>query len=310
MEVDFGGGGPVIGQCTDEGDVSASAMVSGLKKFERLTLYDSSLVNISNRLESQFSTLQSYKIADPIGGAILLSSNQTADPGTHLPSVCTDMQTMSNVLREGGWNILNVGYSLKKSTFLSYLDSLHQVHRLEEYSVFLLYYTGHGIAQGVVLNDGGMVPYSHIVTTVSSIPCLKEKPKIFIFDSCREKGSSADSPAGNYVTMKNQFCMEIEDAVDQDRRNSGSTPYPPPHTLLCFSAAEGMPSLMDKVEGSFYTLALSHAFKQFGHYLSFPEIITQVSGGTKEIVRSLEKDHQQHPIFMSTLDKQLVLDCK
>ena len=217
------------------------------------------------------------------------------------------MQTMYNALKDREWDILRVGNSLEKNTFLSHLDELQQDERLLEYSVFLLYYTGHGIAQGVVLNDGGMVSYSQIVTTVSDIPCLKEKPKIFIFDSCR---SISVTSQGGLVTRKNQFRRDIEDAFDMDRRNFGSMPYPPPHTLLCFSAAEGTSSLMDTVEGSFYTLALSHAFKQFGHYLSFPEIITQVNGGTKEIVESLKEEYDQHPIFMSTLEKQLVLTCK
>ena len=80
----YAGSASVIGQCTDSGDVSSAVMVSGRKrKYDQLALYDSSLIKrrtISNRLESHFNTLHSYKMAEPIGCAILLSSDRTADP--------------------------------------------------------------------------------------------------------------------------------------------------------------------------------------------------------------------------------------
>ena len=81
--------------------------------------------------------------------------------------------------------------------------------------------------------------------------------------------------------------------------------YPPPHTMICFSAAEGRASYMTTYEGSFYTLALSHALRQFGQHLTVAEIITQVNGGTTEVASCYGQF--QHPIFMTNLEKQLVL---
>ena len=296
---------------------SALCTLNMRRRMESLSLYDGSLgkthkqpLSLSDSFKERFNTLQSYKVTEPIGCAMLLSSNQTSDPKTpRLPAVCTDMGTMSTLLANKGWDILCKDYYVDKNRFLSRLDSLANLP-LDKYSVFLFYYTGHGLAEGVILNDSGEIPYADIVTKVSAIHCLRNKPKIFIFDSCRYEGGSASQP-GNHspacsVTSKTQFHKEIQQQHQEEVKNRD--PYPPRHTLLCFSAAMGTFSLMDRAEGSFYTLAFSHAFRQLGHYLSFPEIITQVNGGTKAILYSM--DQEQHPVFISTLEKQLVLSSK
>ena len=239
---------------------------------------------------------------------MLLSSNQTKDPGTLLPSVCVDMDRMSTTLANKGLDIICRADCLDKNRFFGHLDSLNNLP-LDRYSVFLFYYTGHGLSEGVVLNDSGVIPYADIVTKVSASPCLQDKPKIFIFDSCRNttyKRQPGNYSPADYVTSKNQF--EFHKGIQQFRElevRSRQEPYPPPHTLICFSATVGTPSFMDGEEGSFYTLALSHAFSQFGHYRSFPEIIAQVNASVREILHS--KNQEQHPVFISTLEKQLVL---
>ncbi len=146
----------------------------------------------------------------------------------------------------------------------------------------------------MVLNDNHLVKYSEIVKTVSADPHLKNKPKIFIFDSSR-----THEEGGTYYT-------QIEEMYNQESEFDDS--YPPPHTMICFSAAEGRASYMAKLEGSLYTLTLSHALRQFSQHFTVAEIITQVNGGTREVAKCYGQ--QQHPIFMSNLEKQLVLSGK
>ena len=308
MEMDFGGS-RASEECSGAGDINMGAMLAHGSKFSRLSLYNR---NISRSFEAEFNSVKSYKVKEPIGYALLLYSNQTTESKSELDSVQVDIANMSDVLTRKRWMVTCAPYPLDKPSLMYELHKLNDLAmetelygepRLGDYSLFLLYYTGHGNAEGVVLNDGQLVPYAEIVTRVSSIDCLRDKPKIFIFDSCQEK-QAMSLHFGNFTTKH----PTLESVYQQNKELF--KPYPPAHTLLCFSACEGLTSLMDKNEGSYYTLALSHALRQFGDRLSLPEIITQVNGGTKAVVSSSSHGRElQQPMFKSTLEKQLVLSC-
>ena len=260
---------------------------------------------------SSMNCLKRYEISEPIGCAMLLSNDGTPASPNDLPSVGKDVGAVAGAVQNGGWDVVCRASKLHSGTLLDYLSALGkedqlrylglQMRDLAEYSVFMLYYTGHGIAEGVVLNDGVLVPYQEIVTKVAEVPCLSQKPKLFVFDSCRKKNKSH-----GFVASKNLFSRDLE--IHHERLKNQS--YPPSHTVICFSAAEGRPSFQSKIEGSFYTLALSHVLEKFGSELSFHEIITQVNGRTREMAMQNNKD--QIPIFKSNLEKLLVLnsECK
>ncbi len=237
-----------------------------------------------------------------MGCAMLFSSSKM---NAEYETVCTDMEEISRSLEGAGWDLLCKSYRVTKHDLLPKLQNLGATSvfsrssnrwcHVQDYSVFLLYYTSHGQARGVVLNDGHHVKYSRIVKTVSANPHLQNKPKIFIFDSNREQKSEGRS-----------YYAQIEEIYNQESEFDES--YPPPHTMICFSAAEGRASYMTKLEESFYTLTLSHALRQFSQHFTVAEIITQVNRGTREVAKCYGQ--QQHPIFMSNLEKQLVLSGK
>lgn len=330
MEVDSAVLGPLISPSPSTGTVSVSQQCTegatslqatspttlSWSRSQRLCLFNKKLSgSLAEQICSTMNCLKRYEVNEPIGCAMLLSSDGTPESPGDLTSVVTDMEAISRALEVGGWDIICKTSKLHSLTLREQLSDLgkekqlrslgRQTRDLEDYSVFMLYYTGHGTADGVVLNDGKLVHYQDIVNKVAEVPCLSEKPKLFLFDSCRKKKTDQYERA-SFVTPKNlHYTRDFENTRRRDQQNSHRS-YPPSHTMVCFSAAEDRPSFQDKVEGSFYTLALSHALGQFGKEWSFQEIITQVNGGTKEVARSYNAE--QTPNFQSNLEKLLVLN--
>ena len=303
-------------QCTEDMEDTSPRPTVGptMLRNYRLCMFDRNNVppSLSEQVRSTMNCLKRYEVSDPIGCAILLSSDGTPASPNDLTSVEKDVDTIAGALRMGGWDVICRVSKLRSGTLREHLTALRkgrylglQMRDLEEYSVFMLYYTGHGKAEGVVLNDGVLVPYQEIVTKVGEVPCLSQKPKLFVFDSCRKKKMNQNHRA-DFVASKNLFSNDLE--IHHKQLQNSFQSYPPSHTVICFSAAEGRPSFQDKIEGSFYTLALSHALRQFGSDFSFHEIITQVNGGTHQVARVYGED--QTPIFKSNLEKLLVLDSK
>ena len=313
MEVDLVEHTPPFGsmQCT-ESQSDLKYALSTMRPTARLSLYDKSFEAHNNPskptslLESVSSSLKVYEVKEPIGCAVVLGRDCN-----DLPSVRKDVDIINGLLSEGGWDVIYKNCELKHRTLVNLLEDLEkgnhlgrQERDLDEYSMFMLYYSGHGNAEGVVLNDNQLFSYKEIVTQVSKVPCLHKRPKIFIFDSCREHGKTGHQP-NTHAKQKNPFHEDI--SMVHEQQSSSIYGYPPPHTLICFSAAEGRGSYMGN-EGSYYTLVLSHALRQFGRNHSFLEVITQVNGGTRLVAEEQQKT--QNPIFRSNLEMQLVLNCE
>ena len=286
-------------------------------------------INISHLIDDQ-RQIKKYEIEEPIGFAVLLGSdrNGTEEPTT---CVCKDLILMARSLKAcpGKWEISSP--CIREGTHDVILtpgrlreiieDLTNSPTRFAPFSCFLFYYSGHGISSGVVLCDGNTVSYKSIVESLC-IPALKDKPKIFIFDSCRH-----DSDIENYEEAAGEWSNEegtegksgipnFHEHIDlkfQKEKNHG---YPPPNTGIYFSAADGMPCVGYHGIGSIYTLQLSHALPQFCSALSFCEIMTQVNGMTVRISEACLNDNKernrrvQQPVHYSTLNKLLVLSGK
>ena len=258
---------------------------------------------ITNFLESNFNSLDKYTVKEPVGYALLMCCKGPKKSTLLSPAVYHDVDHMTAALNHSGWTTLPIKSMLNRDMLLLHvLDRLSLV-KLEPFSVFLLYYSGHGNHEGVILDDGSIISYSEIVQHVASIDVLKNKPKIFIFDCCRVNQYQPNhSPVHGLP-----FHQEIEQRWAVEKRNSLSG-YPPPHSLICYSATDYCSSELSEDEGSFYTLTLAHALKQFGKHFSILEIMTQVNGVTHLVAEHFKCG--QRPIFISSLDKHLVLSGK
>ena len=285
------GNGPVVGQT--------------FRDARFLEVYNN-LVSVDYGIQEESGIVPCYEVRKPIGYALLLGCDRTPDDPQFL-LIRQDLVLMEETLSDGGWVVsnpcLNAG-SLNLTACNDYLNSLKDDRSLmlDKYSCFMFYYSGHGISEGLLLSDGRCIPYEEIVTRISSIPALVNKPKIFIFDSCRTAIDRKKESQGiwNYLPFNKSIDLRHNEQKMRD--------YPPPHTVISFSACEGMASFLDDDSGSFYTRDLSNKLKQYGKLLSFGEILTLVNGGAALLAQGAKKE--QRPVTYSSLDRLLVLNCE
>jgi len=123
------------------------------------------------------------------------------------------------------------------------------------------------------------------------IPDLQDKPKLFVFDSCRFDSDNKyeDEDLEDKSGTPFYKCIDLQ---YQKERNKGEG-YPPQNTAICFSAADGMPGWGYQGVGSIYTLQFSHALPEFCQTVSFCEIMTHVNGMTVNISRAYMYDEEE-----------------
>ena len=285
-------------------------------------------IDLSHLIDDQ-RQIRKYEIKEPIGFAILLGSDRN---GTEEPTTCVrhDLTLMARSLKAcpGKWKISSPCIKEGSHDVILTRDRLHEIiedlknspTQFAPYSCFLFYYSGHGISSGVVLCDGKVVSYKSIVESLC-IQALKDKPKIFVFDSCRhdsdienyEEAGGLSKDEGIEGKSGIPFHKHIDLKFQEVKKEEG---YPPENTGIYFSAADGMPGFGYEGIGSIYTLQLSHALPQFCQALSFCEIMTQVNGMTVRISQlrlndDKEKNQRvQQPVCYSTLNKLLILSGK
>lgn len=256
----------------------------------------------------------SYDIKEPVGYALLLGCDTTPSQQHPSPSVREDLNSMEDTLKRIDWKTYNPCLDGTCAIDLT-IDSCEQIinnletPELSRYSCFMLYYSGHGVGNGIVGSNGRIVPYKDIVTKISCLKVVEGKPKIFIFDCCRKKAEKEMENLQNQLNKLNlSYNEEIEDHLRQDQLTNV---YPPPDSILCFSACEHSPAdhTVDKTKGSYFTMKLCHTLFHFGRQLPFMEIVTQVYGGTVAISANVFGVGQQ-PVVCSTLNKRLVLNRK
>ena len=310
----------VAEQCSETGTIvdycNSVSLGLGISSFYNVydkNSTDTSSTNrgITNFLESKFRSLEKYEVKEPLGYGLLMGCKgpDSENSSSLSPAVYRDVSNMEEALKKSGsWTTQPIRSELKRNILQNVLDRL-RTKDFGDFSVFLLFYSGHGNCNGVVLDDSCTFFYSKIVECVASIDSLKNKPKIFIFDCCR--GYQDQQCTDQHQNSLN--CLPFYQELQQRHCSANSKGYPPPHTLICYSATDNCYSQLHSEQGSFYTIALSHALKQFGKHFSLIEIITQVNGYTRAVnEHCFDKNSQdyvdQRPIFMSNLDKHLVLN--
>lgn len=257
--------------------------------------------------------IRSYVIKEPVGYALLLGCETHTSQEHPSPSVREDINSMENTLKKLDWKVYSPCVDGTRTIDLT-VDSCEQIinnlesPELNECSCFMLYYSGYGVASGVVGSSGRVVTYKDIVTKLSGLATIEGKPKIFIFDCCRNKAQKEmENLQNQFGKMNLSYNEELEDRLRQDRSTND---YPPPDCVLCFSACEGSTGHMTyKMNGSYFTRKLCHTLLHFGQRLPFTEIMTQVYGGTVGVSMNVFGVGQQ-PVLCSTLNRSLVLSRK
>ena len=249
-----------------------------------------------------------YKIQNPIGYALLLGCSAHSASQNHStgfgspPSVREDLAMMENTLKKMDWGVYSPCLDETGAAELTG-DSCEQIvnnlerEELEKHSCFMLYYSGYGVANGIMGTNGKVVPYRDIVNKIGHLDVITSKPKIFIFDCHRYDDPKVLNNLQNQGDMS--YGQQLEECLRQDQLVDS---YPPPDCILCYSACEGT----EPTVGSFFTTELCRSLQQFGQKLPFVEIITLVNRGTANVLGSVF-ELGQRPFYCSTLTRNLVL---
>lgn len=268
------------------------------------------------REERERKCIMRYMMNKPVGFALLLgcesaSGKSKSDQRTLMTCVRKDLLMMREALESHKWKVWcpclddkSGKVSLSGEQLEDIIRDLRNNATLSQYSCFLFYYTGHGTPSGILLDGEETVAYSDLVSTIYSITFLKDKPKIVLFDTCRQfltqepQALEPQALPANFE-CKGKFGEEIREQCKIAEL---------PDMDVCFSACEGKLAVAIPYAGSIFTIQLANALREFSDKMSFSEIMTQVKGGTKRL--SLAICRPQQPICYDGLNGQLFLSSK
>lgn len=235
--------------------------------------------------------IKRYYITPPLGYALLLGSSRYA--ASNLRCVEKDLQSMEEALREGGWDVGKpCGCYTEKDGYEKTVQMLREKD-LKKYSCFMVYYSGHGCPEGMLLQPNyDLVPFKDVVDMVVRLDNFDGKPKILIFDCCRENGNHAHENMGptqsNFRTLGENFAEMYND------------------TIICFACSNNTASLTAHEDGSIFTQHFAKKLRLFGKDLSFVDLLSQAKGDTFNVAREMFNMSQQ-PVSYSGLNAQLLL---
>ncbi len=270
-------------------------------EYKRLTSYTNNQSLIRREGISVYESLVKeegilhYDIScSPVGYAALFCNDITSPHDTGPLPVDIDLGLMSRALHKCEWSVQNFppvpSMSLNdcKERLKAIIDGNYN-----GYSCFMFYYSGHGTSKGLLLSDGCRMPYVDIVHGITSINSLAGKPKIFIFDSCREVSKKSG-------IFKNLF-RKTDDETDTQN-------YVPADSLICFATSDGTESFSGDHIGSFFTAELSKKLKMFWNKLTFTEIVTLAHGCTTQLAH--RQRIEQQPVMYNGLNRLLLFGGK
>ena len=233
-------------------------------------------------LDKDRKFLKRYMMKPPMGYALLLGCKQYDDTDQPLLCVDKDLNSMTKVLNEIGIEEANSGSRTTKEDYERMKHSLLSKKDLNKYSCFMLYYSGHGSPDGLLLYPNHEVPFKHVLEMVQGIPALHGKPKILIFDCCR--GNDDCNTAGLDFMESSTFGDMI----------------------VCFACTHNAVSINVVLDGSVFTQHFVVALREFRHETSFVDLLDQAKGNTFQVVRSLF-DRRQQAVSYNYLNAQLML---
>lgn len=264
-----------------------------------------------DKLLSEINCVTQYEMTEPLGFAVL-TGNSCQPDGVVSQFAKIDLELMERTLDRSDWGIytpcsLYDDIMFDHSVFETTIDHLSRNEGLGNYSCFLFYYTGHGVDREIVAGNGERIPYWDVVHRLSELPalCDTNKPKIFIFDTCR--GIEKVDP--NFEIKDGSRCMQVLYWYDESKQGYDESKIA--DTIVCFAACLGGESIALEANrsgyrsGSIYTMQLAHAIQRHRATLSFSQIVTIAQRGTVLVSRALDRCHQ--PEYRSSLTQLLYL---
>ncbi|CAG2175176.1 unnamed protein product [Oppiella nova] len=153
---------------------------------------------------------------------------------------------------------------------------------------FIMMFTGHGFDGKITSNDNyehDVLPIQHALDVFSEKNCsaLQSKPKVFLFNCCREKPN-------------HQTPAKIVDGTWKNKNK---------RTFITYSCARGYLAYCNgNAKYTYFGRALSHTMAQFASYKSLDEIIKKTTARLEidlQVVREMDPtdDNQHNPEFQT-----------
>ena len=239
--------------------------------------------------------LKRYMIKPPLGYALLLGSSQYDAAREPLLCVKTDLDSMQEVLSSKGWDVeVPYGSFTSREDYEAAVQKLRGKQDLGKYSCFMLYFSGHGMPEGLLLQENSLVPFKAVIDMVQDIQALRGKPKILIFDCCR--GREGLGGGGGWQTSGNPNVRKLGENFTDTHHDM----------IVCFACSHNTESISAVTHGSLFTQHFVIAMRQFSQHISFVEVLDQAKGGTLHIAREVFKTNQQS-VSYNGLNAQLLL---
>ena len=122
---------------------------------------------------------------EPIACCCLVA-NSGENTKSPLHSISNDLQFVSTTFKRVGAEIMfEQRYKGMELQDVENLLTKLKTTSLKKCPCFVFYYTGHGKDCGIQLDADSTFPFLDIIGTITSLPDLAGKPKVFIFDCCR-----------------------------------------------------------------------------------------------------------------------------
>jgi len=220
----------------------------------------------------------------PIGEYCVIG-NRGDNTGKPLSATKKDVDMMAGTLKRLGMKpVVEKHYS--KMTAAEVINFLNQLKaaNLSRCRCFVFYYTGHGKDCGIHLDDNSTYPFILIVDSIMSLPDLKGRPKVFLFDCCRAYD-------GN---------VHVDDCKDRHVVESYTD------CIIAYSCSKGEKAYITtnhSVFTKYLCLTLSSRYRQW----PLVSILTQSSRLTQ---KTMDGFFTQTPQVILRLQKQLYFCCK
>nr|XP_002123720.1 caspase-6-like isoform X1 [Ciona intestinalis] len=248
----------------------------------------------------EISINESYKIDyshEKIGLAVVFLSEMKSDSPETKKALLEDYEDFKKLFADMRFDVKSYSGEMKFSTVVENLEAvLEEIQRNPLISCFICMFIGHGGPGFINTADGKLDIHENILSKFMPQDCLKGKPKIFIFQTCRGTRHNFDSLAcSGTLTVPTVLNPEGSDM------------------LLCYASWQGFVSycVNTKGKGTCYLQELHSMLRKFAdgtnHLIDILTVLNrQVS--SSPIMNSQRTDYfYQMPSFESSLRKKLFL---
>lgn len=192
-----------------------------------------------------------YPIVSEVPGTCLIINNKEFVRCELREGSENDVEMFKTLFERMNYDVI-CEKNVTRDSLLKLLKNKSKDKALEKHDIFVAIIMSHGISDHVITSDNQYVSYDEILKIFNNKDCsnLKDKPKIFIFNSCRSKLHPDDSD-----DFKSQF--KFVDAED----SSTKTNHTFSDILIVFSTLNHYLSVRDEESGTLFAKAFTEAMK-------------------------------------------------